>query len=126
MVDKVWKDTADEVAISRGQMAHHQVISATLEMDGDNAYLKNRGGLDFGIRMAFIANEENTGVDRIVEPLSELSADEQIERHREEIGTKYKIPEITNIEGENLPPRVKEFLKKNLQKNRMTREIKEF
>ena len=45
-------------------------------MDGDNAYLKNRGGLDFGIRMTFIANEDNTGVDRILVALSELSAAE--------------------------------------------------
>ena len=76
------KNITDAVVISRVWMYHHQVIAAELEMDGDNAYLKNRGGLDFGILMTFIVNEENTGVDRIVEPLSELSASKKIERHR--------------------------------------------
>ena len=54
--------------------------------------------------------------DRIVEPLSELSAAEKIERHRKELGTKYKILSLTDIEGKNLPPCVKEFLKKNFRK----------
>ena len=63
----MWKSEEDTVALSRGWMSHHQVIAAALEMKGDNAYLKKKGGLDFGIRMNFIPNEDNTGVLRIVE-----------------------------------------------------------
>mgnify|MGYP003333586717 CR=1 FL=1 len=65
IVDKVWKDNTDSVSLSRGWMSsHYQVIASALEMDGDNAYLKNKGGLDFGVRLSFHANEDNTGVKK--------------------------------------------------------------
>ena len=50
VVDKFWKQTDGAVAISRGWMSHYQVIDAAYEMKGDNAYLKQKNGLDFGIR----------------------------------------------------------------------------
>ena len=49
-------------------------------MDGDNAYLKNKGGLDFGVRMSFHANRDNTGVYRIIEPVKDSSADEMVKK----------------------------------------------
>ena len=74
IVNNVWQDDTYSVAISRGWMSHHQVVAAALEMYEDNAYLKNRGGLDFGVRMSFHSNRENTGVDRIMEPVENASA----------------------------------------------------
>ena len=71
LADKVWKDKTDLVAISRGWMSHYQIIAATLKMNGDNSYLHNKGGLDFGVRVLYHANEENIGVDRIDEPITE-------------------------------------------------------
>ena len=65
VVDRVWKSDDDSVAISRGWMSHHQVIAAALEMKGDNAYLRTKEGLDFGIRTTFIPNSEQNGVERI-------------------------------------------------------------
>ena len=73
IVDKVWNDNTHSASISRGWMSHYQVIAAALEMYGDNAYLKNKGGLDFGVRLSFHANAENTGVDKIVEPVEDTS-----------------------------------------------------
>ena len=46
-------------------MSHHQVIAAALEMKGDNAYLRTKGGLDFGVKTTFIPNREQNGVERI-------------------------------------------------------------
>ena len=92
IVDKIWRDDTDSVAISRGWMSHHQVIASALEMDGDNAYLKNKGGLDFGVRMSFHANRDNTGVERIVEPVEESSAAEMIDKEM-----RYKIPNIKDL-----------------------------
>ena len=71
VVDKVWKDKTDLVAISRGWMSHYQIIAATLKMNGDNAYLHNKGGLDVGVRVSCHANEVNAGVDRIDGPTIE-------------------------------------------------------
>ena len=49
-------------------MAHHQVIAAAYEMKGDNKYLREKGGLHFGIRKNFYANRDNDGVEIIEEP----------------------------------------------------------
>ena len=65
IVDKVWKDNTDSVSISRGWMSHYQVIAAALEMDGDNAYLKNKGELNFGVRLSFHANIDNTRAEKL-------------------------------------------------------------
>ena len=67
VVDKVWKSDEDAVALSRGWMSNYQVIAAALEIKGDNEYLTQKDGLDFGIRMNFYANEDRTGVIRITE-----------------------------------------------------------
>ena len=53
VVEKVWNSKEDLVTISRGWMSHHQVIAATYYMNGDNAYLTHKDGLDFGIRYNF-------------------------------------------------------------------------
>ena len=52
-------------------MSYYQITAATLEMNGDNVYLHNKGGLDFGIRVLYHANWGNTCVDRIDEPMTE-------------------------------------------------------
>ena len=41
IVDKSWDDNTDSVSILRVWMSHYQFIDAALEMEVDNAYLKN-------------------------------------------------------------------------------------
>ena len=67
VVDKIWNSTDDAVTISRGWMSHYQVIAAAYELKGDNAYLTKKNGLDFGIRVNFYPNQDNTGVVRVLE-----------------------------------------------------------
>ena len=54
VVDRIWNSDDDAVSISRGWMSHYQVIAAALEIKGENAYLRTKGGLDFGIKVVFI------------------------------------------------------------------------
>ena len=111
IVDKVWKDNTDSVSISRGWMSHYQVIAAALEMDGDNAYLKNKGGLDFGVRLSFHANADNTGVDKIEEPVYDASAAEVVANERIKTGLKYEIPNIEDLRGVRMTNAEKEFFR---------------
>ena len=43
-------------------MSHHQVVATAYDIKGDNAYLKGKKGLDFGIRVNFYPNQDKTGV----------------------------------------------------------------
>ena len=126
IVDNVWKDDTDSVSISRGWMSHYQVISAALEMDGDNAYLKNKGGLDFGVRLSFHANEDNTGVDRIIEPVEDMSAAEMVANERINNSLKYDIPSFKNFGHVKLTVREQEFFKEYLDHEKMTEEVLEY
>ena len=46
-------------------MLHYQVIAASWHAKGDNSYLATKGGLDFGIRSNFCANEARNGVEKV-------------------------------------------------------------
>ncbi len=126
VVDKVWKDKTDSVAISRGWMSHYQIMAATLEMNGDNAYLHNKGGLDFGVRVSYHANEDNTGVNRIDEPATEESPAEIIANDRVKKGLKYDIPSILDLKHGHLTDEEKEFFRAELDFTSMNDDIMEF
>ena len=126
IVDKVWKDKTDSVSISRGWMSHYQVIAAALEMDGDNAYLKNKGGLDFGVRLSFHANADNTGVDKIEEPVDDASAAEVVANERIKSGLKYEVPNIEDLRGVRMTNAEKEFFREYLDDEKVTDEVLEF
>ena len=126
MVDKVWKDTTDSVPISRGWMSHYQIMAATLEMNGDNAYLHNKGGLDFGVRVSYHANEENTGVNRIDEPASDESPAEIIANDRVKQGLKYKIPSILELKHGYLTDEEKDFFREELNIETMDDDLIEY
>ena len=126
IVDKVWQDNTDSVSLSRGWMSHYQVIASALEMDGDNAYLKNKGGLDFGVRLSFHANEDNTGVKKIVEPLEDTSAAEMVANERIKKGLKYNVPKILQLKHAKISEEEKQFFKAYLDVEKMTPEVMEF
>ena len=126
VVDKVWKSTDDAVAISRGWMSHYQVIAATYEMKGDNAYLTQNNGLDFGIRYNFYPNREKTGIVRVVELENETTPAEQIANIRIRKGLKYKIPSISQVKTGKFTDEQIKFLRENLDDEKMDDEISEF
>ena len=107
-------------------MSHYQVIASALEMDGDNAYLKNKGGLDFGVRLSFHANEDNTGVKKVVEPLEDTSAAEMVANDRIKKGLKYNVPNILQLKHAKMSKEEKDFFKAYLDGEKMTDEVTEF
>ena len=107
-------------------MSHYQVIAATYEMKGDNAYLTQNNGLDFGIRYNFYPNRDKTGVVRVVELENETTPAEQIANIRIRKGLKYKIPSISQVKTGKLTDEQIEFLRKNLDDEKMDDEISEF
>ena len=126
VVDKVWKSTEDIVAISRGWMSHYQVIAATYEMKGDNAYLTQNNGLDFGIRYNFYPNREKTGVIRVVEFENVITPAEQIANIRIRNGLKYKVPSISQLKTGKLTDEQIDFFSENLDDEKMDDEISKF
>ena len=126
VVDKVWNSTDDAVAISRGWMSHYQVIAAAYEMKGDNAYLTQNNGLDFGIRYNFYPNRDKTGIVRVVELENETKPAEQIANSRIRKGLKYKVPSILELKTGKLTDEQIEFFTENLDDEKMDDEISEF
>ena len=126
VVDKVWKSTDDAVPISRGWMSHYQVMAAALEMEGDNAYLTQNKGLDFGIRMNFVPNEDRTGVIRVLELENEITPAQQIANARIRKGLKHKIPSILELKKGKLSDAQIDFFNENLDYDKMDDEIMEY
>ena len=48
-VMKVWADSSNLTAIARAFAGHWQIVLAAMYHEGDNTYLKEKGGLSFGI-----------------------------------------------------------------------------
>ena len=126
IVDKVWSSTDDTVTISQGWMSHHQVIAAAFEMKGDNAYLTEKNGLDFGIRVNFYPNQDKTGVVRVLEFENEIIPAHQIANERIRKGLRYKVPSILKLNKEILSDEQFGFLVENLDNEKMDDEICEF
>ena len=97
VVEKVWNSKEDAVTISRGQMSHHQVIAAAYYMNGDNAYLTHKDGLDFRIRNNFCPNEDNTGALRVTEFENEDTQAKIKSNERIKKGLKYEAPSILEL-----------------------------
>ena len=61
-VMKVWNDEANLGAIARAFASHWQIVCAAMFHKGDNDYLKEKGGLSFGIRKTFVTNRNGDGI----------------------------------------------------------------
>ena len=98
-VMKVWQDPANLIAISRSFAGHWQIVCAAMHHKGDNMYLKEKGGLSFGIRRTFIGNERGDGIIPVsLAPESEgetLSGSLLLENQIS--GLKYKSPPIQDL-----------------------------
>ena len=44
--------------IARSFMSHHQIVNAIIQHDGTNAFIRERGGLHFGIRRTYQATDD--------------------------------------------------------------------
>ena len=122
VVEDVWSNKEDAVEISNGWMSHHQVIAAAYDMKGDNAYLREKGGLHFGIKTSFYANRENTGVERIEEPI--IIPNENSSAIPGKL--KHNIPKILELKQGYLTEEEEEFFREYLDHEKMTDDVMEY
>ena len=129
---KVWEKKDDAVEISRGWMAHHQVIAAALETNGENEYLSKKRGLDFGIRNNFCANADNSGVvklsdiDHRTNNLNGNQQDRNVRQRRQRCEIKplkYKVPSILELKKGHLTYDEIGFFREHLDPEKWTTEL---
>ena len=73
-------------------MSQYQIIATTIWIKGDNTYLHNKSGLDFGVQVSYHESEDNTGFERVVEPTAEIIVNERIKN-----GLKNEILSILSL-----------------------------
>ena len=77
-------------------------------------------------RLSFRANADNTGVDKIEEPVDDASAAEIVANERIKTGLKYEIPNIEDLRGVRMTKAEKEFFREYLDDEKVTDEVLEF
>ena len=101
LVREIFFDKANVVAMSRAFAANHQVALAILQHKGDNNYLKERGGLSFGIRKRFVKNPNGKGVivyNQAPSNASETTIGSLMEKNR----LKYEMPKVAGFDVDNV------------------------
>ena len=71
--------------------------------------------------MSFHANRDNTGVDRIMEPVENSSVAEMVAKEM-----KYKMPKIENLMTTDLSKEENEFFLEYLDGEKLTNEVVEY
>lgn len=123
-VDKAYFDKNNLVAMSRAFAANHQIVSAILHYKGDNGYLKEKGGLTFGIRKTFIVNKEGDGV--IPVDLAPANESETFCGRLIQVGLKYKAPNIYDLKDVTLSRQMKIVLNKDVELDSLCEYDKDF
>lgn len=111
-VEKAYFDERNLVAMSRAFAANHQLASAILHYKGDNNYLKEKGGMTFGIRKTFINDKEGNGVVPI--DLAPVDESETFCGKLIQKGLKYKSPNIYDMKEVKLSTQMKVALDRDM------------
>ena len=99
-VKEVWDDDSNHLAMSCAFAGHHQVVLSIMAHEGDNKYLVEKGGLSFGIRSAFVLDQEGKGV--IPVPLAPTTEGETTQggflSERASRQLKYLLPAVSDLD----------------------------
>ena len=126
-VKKIWNDKSNLPALARAYSAHHQIVCAMLESNGGNDYLRERKGLSFGVRKAFMTTEDGEGVILVPEPPNETeSIQHQILAERNSRGLKHAPPDIRTLTKGKLTEAMIYLLRELMEERRMDDEVKEY
>ena len=82
--------------------------------------------MDFGIRVNFYPNQDNTGVVRVLELENETIPAHQIANERIQKGLKYKVPSILKLKKGTLTEEQIDFLVESLANEKMDDELCEY
>ena len=122
-VMKVWNNSNHKQAMARAFAANPQIVCAIIEHEGDNDYLSEKGGLSFGIRSTYRANEEGDGIEMIqLAPQTEAETAAGIileERKRKGI-LRYEPPSLNTLDKANPTSEMKEILMQFLSEDLIT------
>ena len=119
-VNKCYYDKENRLAMSRAFAGNHQIAMTILAHKGDNNYLREKGGLSFGIRKTFMRDPEGDGVivfNRAATQESETSTGNLLMNAS---GLRYEYPDVINdFYGENvtLSRQQKKVLKEDYDKH---------
>ena len=123
-VMKVWNDEANLGAIARAFASHWQIVCAAMFHKGDNDYLKEKGGLSFGIRKTFVTNRNGDGIIPVTLAPEHEGATLTGELLNENFlkGLKYPTPSISELTMARLTPQMLEVLDEYMDKSKLTDE----
>lgn len=124
-----WNDKSNVHAMAKAFAAHHQIVCAILEHNGDNTYLSEKGGLSFGIRRMFVCDEEGDGVVPVTlapENIHQTAAAKILEDKRRQ-GLKYQAPDLRTFddEGACLTNEMKDILMAYMEEDLMDDDVRE-
>jgi len=114
-------------ALARAYSDHHQIVCAMLESNGGNDYLRERKGLNFGVRKAFMTTEDGEGVMLVPElPNETESIQHQILAERNSRDLKHAPPDIRTLTKGKLTEAMIGLLRELMEERRMDDEVKEY
>lgn len=93
IVNTCFFDPQNVQAMSRAFAGKHQVALAILYHNGDNNYLRDKGGLSFGIRRSFVKDPDGKGII-LFDHLPRTEDETTIGMMTKKYGLRYKIPNV--------------------------------
>ena len=123
-VTKVWHDKSNLCAIARAFASHWQVVLAAMHHKGDNDYLKEKGGLTFGIRKMFVQNESGDGIIPVtLAPEHEGSTlTGNLLNQNAAKRLKYDVPSVTTLDKAKMTREMIVVLDSFMDKSKMSEE----
>lgn len=145
----VWNDDTHLVAMSRAFAAHHQIVCAIMECEGDNNYLNDPKGMTFGVRRTFVATRDGDGVQLARDdenddpiPMGDGNGVEPIDLAPQSIAEtlqgfvqiqnrligklKFEAPDLRTLNKSNLSREMEDFLLDNMTCGLMTADVEEY
>ena len=125
-VKKAWEDPRNLVAMARAFAGHSQIVTSILNSKGDNKFLSDKGGLSFGVRKAFIPDEEREGVVAVdISPQTEAhTATGSFLLNQEVNKMKLPTPKLDEYKDGKLTKEMIHILENNIDRDLMSEELK--
>ena len=125
-VMQVWDDETNREAMARAFAGHHQVVSAIMEDEGDNKYYSGGKGLSFGVRKAFVKDDDGDGVVAVrLSPERFEETDQfRVVDSRRCVRMKFSVPRMEELNKAVLTNEMERILKMHMDVTLMDDEVK--
>ena len=125
-VMSVWNNERNHVAMSRAFAGHHQLVLSIMKHNGDNEYLTEKGGLSFGVRRTFVADQTGCGVVPVTLAATDESETTQgvFLSERAFQGLKYALPDLNDLDKARLHGEMIRILSNTMDKELMCEDLR--